>query len=67
MWSPTCKRNIALASLKTPYGTDITDDLWVEIYVLKELKWDKVMVRCKIVERPFYNPPRRWATPAPDF
>ena len=67
MWSPTCKRNIALASLKTPYGTDITDDLWVEIYVLKELKWDKVMARCKIVERPFYNPPRRWATPAPDF
>ncbi len=67
MWSPTCKRNIALASLTTPYGTEITDDLWVEIYVLKELKWDKVMARCKIVERPFYNPPRRWATPAPDF
>lgn len=67
MWSPTCKRNIALASLTAPYGTRVNDDLWVEIYLLKELKWDKVMARCKVVERPFYNPPRRWATPAPDF
>lgn len=67
MWSPTCKRNLALAVLKTPYGTEVTDDLWVEIYVLKELKWDRQMVRCRIVERPFFNHERRRATPPADF
>ncbi len=41
--------------------------LWTEIYVNKELKWDKVTVRCRIAERPFLNPPRRRATPAPDY
>jgi aminomethyltransferase len=67
MWSPTCKRNLALASLKAPYGSEITDDFWVEIYVLKELQWDKQMVRARIVERPFFNPERRRATPPHDF
>ena len=67
MWSPTCKRNLALASLKAPYGSEITDDFWVEIYVLKELMWDKQMVRARIVERPFYTPDRRRATPPRDF
>ncbi len=67
MWSPTCKRNLALATLNAPYGTEITDDLWVEIYVLKELKWDKQMVRARIVERPFFNHERRRATPPNDF
>jgi len=67
IWSPTCKRNLALASLKAPYGSEITDDFWVEIYVLKELMWDKQMVRARIVERPFYTPDRRRATPPHDF
>jgi aminomethyltransferase len=67
MWSPTCKRNLALASLRTPYGSQITDDFWVEIYVLKELQWDKQMVRARIAERPFFNPERRRATPPRDF
>ncbi len=67
MWSPTCKANIALASLQRPYGDSITENLWVEIYVLKELKWDKVMARCKVVPRPFFDPPRRRATPALDY
>jgi aminomethyltransferase len=67
MWSPTCKANVALATLQAPYGDSITEDLWVEIYVLKELKWDKVMARCKVVPRPFFDPPRRRATPALDY
>ncbi len=67
MWSPTAKKNIALAVIKNPYGATITDNLWVEIYVLKELKWDKLMARCRLVERPFYDPPRRKAVPALDF
>ncbi|MEM7221983.1 MAG: aminomethyltransferase family protein [Pseudomonadota bacterium] len=63
MWSPTCKRNLALAMLRRPYGDSITKDLWTEIYVLKELKYDRQMARCHVVERPFFNPPRRTATP----
>jgi aminomethyltransferase len=66
IWSPTCKKNIALASIEARYR-DARDGLSVEIYSSKELKWDKVMARCRIVERPFFNPPRRWETPARDF
>jgi aminomethyltransferase len=62
MWSPTCKRNIALATLKRPFATG-SKALWAEIYVRKEGKWEKVVAPCKIVERPFFNPPRRRATP----
>ncbi len=62
-WSPTTKRNIALASLKRPYGDTITDDLWVEIYAMRELEYQKLMVRARIVDRPFFVHPRRTATP----
>jgi aminomethyltransferase len=62
MWSPTCKRNIALATLQRPYDTGVRD-LWAEVYVNKEGKWEKVVAPCKIVKRPFFNPPRRRATP----
>ncbi len=62
-WSPTTKRNIALASLGRPYGDAIKEDLWVEIYVLRELAYQKSMVRAHVVERPFFKPTRRTATP----
>ncbi len=62
MWSPTCKRNIALAILKQPFAAG-DQALWTEIYVKKEGKWEKVVAPCRIVERPFFNPPRRRATP----
>ena len=67
IWSPTGKRNIAIASLDRPYGTTIVDDLWVEIYALRELRYHKLMKRAKIVERPFVKLPRRTLTPAGDF
>lgn len=66
MWSPTCKRNIALATLKRPYETG-NQALWAEIYVKKEGKWEKVTAPCKIAKRPFFNPPRRRATPPPAY
>lgn len=62
-WSPTLKRNIAMASLKRPYGLTIKDGLQVEIYVLRELMWQKLMVKAKIVERPFLKLARRGMTP----
>jgi aminomethyltransferase len=41
-------------------------DLWVDIYVKKELKWERIMARGQVVDRRFYKPARRTATPAPD-
>ncbi len=64
MWSPSCKTNIALAWLD---ANAKTDNLWVDIYTNKELKWHKNMVSCKVVKRPFFNPARRNAVPALDF
>ncbi len=66
IWSPTAKRNIAIASLTRPFGVDRNDDLWVEIYAMRELQYVKLMKRAKIVERPFVKLARRTATPPAD-
>lgn len=63
IWSPTAKRNIAIASLERPYGTKFVNDLWVEIYAMRELRYQKMMKRAKIVPRPFVKLARRAATP----
>ncbi len=63
IWSPTAKRNIALASLERPFGTTVTGDLWVEIYAMRELSYQKMMKRAVIVPRPFVKLPRRTANP----
>ncbi|HEY3786988.1 MAG TPA: aminomethyltransferase family protein [Steroidobacteraceae bacterium] len=65
-WSPTCKRNLALAMVDAPcYETGRT--LWAEIYLNQELVWERRMVRAKVVERPFFSPERRKVTPPKDF
>lgn len=63
IWSPTAKRNIAIASLDRPYGTRFVDDLWVEIYAMRELRYQKMMKRARIVPRPFVKLARRTVTP----
>ena len=65
-WSPTCKRNLALAMVDAPY-IPVGSTLWAEIYLNRELAWERRMVRAHVVERPFYAPPRRRATPPADF
>ena len=67
MWSPMAKRNIALASLRRPYGDTIVDDLWVEIYAMRELKYERLMKRARVVQRPFMKLDRRTASPPRDF
>jgi aminomethyltransferase len=65
-WSPTCKRNIALAMVDAPYfktGTAV----WAEIYLNRELVWERRMSRAVVVDRPFFAPERRRATPPGDF
>ena len=66
MWSPSAKANIAIASLKRPWGRK-QDRLQAEIYTNRELHWTRTMAECRVVEKPFWNPARRWATPAADF
>ncbi|MER8440775.1 aminomethyltransferase family protein [Mesorhizobium sp. M1312] len=67
MWSPMAKRNIAIASLARPFGDTIVDDLWVEIYAMRELQYQKLMKRAKVVQRPFIKLDRRTANPPADF
>ena len=67
IWSPLAKRNIAIASVKRDYGEIGRDDLWVEIYAMRELQYVKMMKRAKVVARPFIKLDRRTATPPGAF
>jgi aminomethyltransferase len=66
IWSPTCKRNIALAMVKAPYF-NMGSTVWAEIYLNRELLWERRMSRAQVVERPFFAPLRRRATPPAEF
>jgi aminomethyltransferase len=65
LWSPTCKRNVALAMIDAPYFSRFKQ-CWVDIYLHRELLWERRMERAWPVERPFFAPERRKQTPAPD-
>ena len=65
-WSPTAKRNIALALLETAHSA-IGHEMWVEIYLNSELTWERRMRKARVVERPFFAPERRRATPPADY
>ncbi|MGC1685726.1 MAG: glycine cleavage T C-terminal barrel domain-containing protein, partial [Candidatus Acidiferrales bacterium] len=57
-WSPTLKRMIALASINREHaaaGTELQMELTVEAARQK--------VRATVRELPFFNPPRKTATP----
>ena len=66
MWSPVCKQNIALGSVRTPHGI-VGDTLWVEIFYQREMHWSRKMARATVVDKPFWFPPRRGATPPGPF
>jgi len=66
MWSPVCKQNIALGSVRTPRGI-VGDTLWVEIFYQREMHWSRKMARATVVDKPFWFPPRRGATPPGPF
>ncbi len=66
MWSPTCKRNVALAMVDAPHFS-VGSMIWADIYLNRELVWERRMCRAQIVERPFFAPERRRATPPGDF
>ena len=66
VWSPTTKRNLALAMVDAPHF-DSGSTLWAEIYFNRELVWERRVVRARVVERPFFAPSRRRATPPVEF
>lgn len=63
IWSPILKKTIAIASLARPYDVFGNGKLWVEIYALRELQYQKMMKQVKIVPRPFLKLDRRTANP----
>jgi len=65
-WSPTCKRNLALALLEAPY-VNVGREVWVEVYLNTELVWERRMCAARIVDKPFYAPERRRLTPPQDY
>jgi aminomethyltransferase len=65
MWSPTCKRNIALAMVDASHIA-LGSTVWAEIYLNRELVWERRMCRARVVERPFFAPDRRRVTPPAD-
>ena len=65
VWSPTCKSNIALAMIDAPHFA-LGTSCWADIYLNRELVWERRMSNARVVEKPFYAPDRRRATPAAD-
>ena len=63
IWSPMAKKSIALAQLKLGSSNSKMENLWVEIYSLKELQYHKLMKKVSIVKQPFINLARRSACP----
>jgi aminomethyltransferase len=61
-WSPVCKQNVAIGSVRAPYGK-VGDKLYVEIYYQREMHWSKVIAEATVVDKPFWDPPRKRATP----
>src|SRR5258706_9285300 len=65
-WSPTCKRNIALAMLTAPHFRTGSPG-GGGIYLHRELVRERRLARASVFGRPFYAPERRRATPPADF
>jgi len=61
-WSPVCKKNIALGSVRVPHGS-AGETLYVEIYYQREMHWSKMIAAAEVVDKPFWDPPRRRANP----
>lgn len=65
IWSPVLKKNIALAQILTKHAAG--ENIWAEIYALRELHYEKLMMQAHVVERPFFVHDRRRATPPGRF
>lgn len=57
-WSPMLKANIALASLDALYA-----EPGVKLNLELTIEYERLSVPAKVVERPFFDPPRKRTTP----
>ena len=67
VWSPMAKKSIALAQLNLGSSKSMAENLWVEIYALKELQYYKLMKKVSIVKPPFISLARRSACPPANY
>ena len=58
--------NLALADVNFIKGRPPLD-LWAEIYYQRELEWRVKWAQCAVSEQPFWQHPRRSATPPNPF
>ncbi len=65
-WSPIIKANIALADIEFSDGK-MPKRLWARLDYQRELKWFSDWAECHTVEKPFYSPAHRSATPPQEF
>ena len=65
LWSPTCKRNIALAMVEAPWF-GLGRELFADIYLNRELVWERRMCAARVVDKPFFQQDRRKLTPPAD-
>jgi len=62
VWSPVTKQNVALGTVNMPHGA-VGSDVWVDIFYQREMHWNRTMAKATVVDKPFWFPPRRGATP----
>jgi len=62
VWSPVTKQNVALGTVNMPHGA-VGSEVWVDIFYQREMHWSRAMAKATVVDKPFWFPPRRSATP----
>ena len=66
IWSPTLKRNLALALVQQPFAQGSVAScppIWVDFYLHRELTWERSMLKAWRVDKPFHRWSRRLAVP----
>lgn len=58
-WSPTLKRNLALATLRADWAATGT-----ELAIEETVEFERRRVTARVVEKPFFDPERKRSTPA---
>ncbi len=61
-WSPVCKQNIAIGTVRAPHGKP-GETIFAEVYYQREMHWSRYMAKAEVVDKPFWSPPRRSQTP----
>lgn len=66
IWSPILKANLALADIECING-NMPKHIWARVDYQRELKWMSTWAECRMIDKPFYVPAHRSATPPERF